>query len=303
MSSTKPIEQRLLTLGARLGHLIRSERMRRQIMQSTLAETAGISRSLLVWIEAGNVPSVESYLRLANALALRLEVDLVDPRNKKAVTRSEDPVHAAMGEWFVRRVEPHSDGVALDEPYQHYQFAGRADVVAWKLDPPALLHVENRTRFPNLQEAFGSYNAKRSYLPGVLAQRLGLGNGFDSVTSVMAVLWSAEVLHELRLRPASFRAVCPDSIDAFSAWLAGSPPPTGVRSILAVVDPLAASRSRAIVGFDQTQTVRPRYRGYVDAAEALRQTSGAQAQDRSGVSSVEGMRHSRNSRSMARPLR
>jgi hypothetical protein len=44
-------------------------------------------------------------------------------------------------------------------------------------------------RFANLQDAFGSYNAKRRYLPGVLAERLGLRDGWQVVTNVIAALW------------------------------------------------------------------------------------------------------------------
>jgi transcriptional regulator with XRE-family HTH domain len=269
MSASNSVDQRLIALGALLGDQVRSERFRRQIRQATLADTAGISRPLLVWVEAGNVPSLETCARLANALGLRLEVDLVDPRRKTA-TRSEDPVHAAMGEWLVRLLRPHRYVVALDEPYQHYQFAGRADVLSWQLEPPALLHVENRTRFPNLQETFGGYNAKRNYVPGVVAQRLGLRHGFRSVTNVMVALRSAEAIHDLRLRTASFAAVCPDPINAFVDWLSGSPPASRVHSVLAIVDPLAQGRSRAIVGLEGVRSIRPRYRGYADAAEALR---------------------------------
>jgi transcriptional regulator with XRE-family HTH domain len=269
MSSSNVLEYRLLSLGARLGDLIRSERIRRQIRQAALAEKAGVSRSLLVWVEAGHVPSLETYGRLADALGLRLEIDLVDPRRSKQV-RAQDPVHAAIGEWLVRLLRPLRYSIAIDEPYQHYQFAGRADVIAWRLDPPTLLHVENRTRFPNIQEAFGSYNAKRRYLPGVLAQRLGLPRGFRSVTNVLCVLRSAEALHELRLRTGSFAAVCPDPIDPFTKWLSSAPPDSGLFSVLAIVDPLAEGRTRAIVGLDEVRTIRPRYRGYADAAEALR---------------------------------
>ena len=83
-----------------------------------------------------------------------------------------------------------------------------------------LLHIENRTRFPNLQEAAGSYNAKRQYLAGSVADRAGTGpRGWRSVTHVMACLWSAEVLHEVRLRRATFGALCPDPPDALHAWL------------------------------------------------------------------------------------
>src|SRR3972149_745963 len=35
-------------------------------------------------------------------------------------------------------------------PYQHYQCAGRAGLLAWERERRSLLHVENRTRFPNL---------------------------------------------------------------------------------------------------------------------------------------------------------
>lgn len=269
MSSPNSVDQRLAALGARLGDQIRSERLRRQIRQATLADTAGVSRPLIVWVEAGNVPSLETYARVARALGLRLEVDLADPRRKTA-TRSEDPVHAAMGEWLVRLLRPHGYAVALDEPYQHFQFAGRADVLSWQLDPPALLHVENRTRFPNLQETLGSYSAKRSYLPRVFAHRLGLRHGFRSVANVMVVLRSAEAIHDLRLRTASFAAVCPDPIDLFTGWLSGSPPASGLHSVLAIVDPLAQGRSWAIVGLERVRSIRPRYRGYADAAEALR---------------------------------
>jgi hypothetical protein len=38
-----------------------------------------------------------------------------------------------MGEFEARHFRPIVDGVGLDEPYQHYQFAGRADFVAWRL--------------------------------------------------------------------------------------------------------------------------------------------------------------------------
>jgi hypothetical protein len=117
---------------------------------------------------------------------------------------------------------------------------------------------------------FGSFNAKRTYLPGALAQRLELRQGFNSVTNVMAVLWSAEVLHDLRLRTASFQAVCPDPLGPFLEWLAGRPPGSGAFSILAVVDPLAWGRTRAIAGIEDVRNIRARYRGYTDALDAFK---------------------------------
>lgn len=101
------------------------------------------------------------YDSIARAFGRRFEAGLADPRARGVRVRDEDPVHSAMGEVFAERIAWPDVRVALDEPYQHYQFAGRGDVVAWSLAGPDPLHIENRTRFPNLQDAFGSYNAKR----------------------------------------------------------------------------------------------------------------------------------------------
>ncbi|MEP7158833.1 MAG: hypothetical protein ABI797_05360, partial [Chloroflexota bacterium] len=155
-----------------------------------------------------------------------------------------------------------------DEPYQHYQFAGRADVVAWDLETLALLHIENRTRFPDFQDMAGSFNAKRAYLGRVLAERLGIG-GWRSETHVIAALWSSEVVHALRLRTESFLAICPQPPEAFAAWWSGHPPATGKSSCLVVMDPLASGRQRAFANLDEAVRARPLHRGYVDVARLL----------------------------------
>ena len=159
--------------------------------------------------------------------------------------------------------------VGIDEPYQHYQFAGRADVVAWDVAAArAMLHIENRTRFPNIQEAAGSWNAKRSYLADEMRAKAGV-SAWRSVTHVMACLWSAEVLHVLRLRTSTFRALCPDPGDAFAAWWSGTLPSPGTHSVLVVLDPLAVGRQRPFVDLDQALTASPRHRGYADVASKL----------------------------------
>ena len=112
-----------------------------------------------------------------------------------------------MGDVEASRLQRFGFPVAIDEPYQHYQFAGRGDLVAWSLHNRALLHIENRTRFPDLQDAIGAYNAKCAYLADSVAKRLGLRDQFRSVTHVLALLWSAELRHLVRLRTATFRAV------------------------------------------------------------------------------------------------
>lgn len=216
--------------------------------------------------------SLETYAALAGALDLRLEVDLTDPRlrNRAQAPRDRDFVHAAMGEFEAARFRGTGFTVAIDEPYQHYQLAGRADVLAWDLDLRALLHIENRTRFPDIQAAAGSWNAKKAYLPAVVAQRLGI-RGWGSITHVMACLWSAEVLHTVRLRRETFRSLCPDEPGPFDEWWSGQPAKQGVSSALVVLDPMAQGRQRPFVdlGAALDLATRPRFRGYADAAERL----------------------------------
>lgn len=157
----------------------------------------------------------------------------------------------------------------LDEPYQYFQYAGRADVVSWDLAKAAFLHIENRTRFPDFQEMAGAYNSKRAYLAGSLGERLGIRR-WASQTHVVAALWSSEVLHALRLRRASFRSLCPDPLAAFEQWWAGTPPTSGHVSIFILLDPLAGGRQRPFIGLEQALAgARSRHRGYADAAARL----------------------------------
>jgi transcriptional regulator with XRE-family HTH domain len=247
--------------------------MRRRWSMSDLADRAGVAIGVVHRVEAGDTASLESYARLGVALGMRSTLEFADVRQRRrgaSIDASADFVHSAMGELEARMLAQPGVRVSLDEPYQHYQFAGRADVLAW--DQENLLHIENRTRFPNLQEAAGAYNAKRQYLASSIAQRRNLGpRGWRSVTHVMACLWSSEVLHAIRLRRATFEALCPDPIESFETWLAGDRPGVGVTSALAIVDPAAlGTRRRTIAGIEEVDRAVPRFRGYADAAEALR---------------------------------
>ena len=265
--------QALARVSVAAGDLIRAERSRRKLTLRELAARAGVSAAAIAHVEAGHPASLETYARLATALEMRLELGLVDPRRRTAPSREADLVHAAMGDAEARHLRSLGFDVGLDMPYQHYQFAGRADLLAWDRERRSLLHVENRTRFPNLQEAFGSYNAKRAYLATDVAERIGLGGGWRSETHVIAALWSSEVLHSLRLRTASFEAVCPDPPNAFAAWWSGEPPAQSRASCLVVLDPDPggpAARRRRFIGLAEAMRAAPRYRDYAAAAQALR---------------------------------
>ena len=250
------------------GLQVREARLRRGLSVATLAGLAGISPEMVYRIEAGAPASSQTSARLAVALDRRLEIELLDRRGRKAPNLSVDIVHSAMGEVEAAHLRSLGHEVGLDEPYQHYQFAGRADVVAWDLERRAFLHLENRTRFPDFQEMAGAFNAKRAYLGAALALRLGV-RPWTSETHVIVALWTSEVLHALRLRTASFRAICPAQAEAFESWWSGEPPAIGTTSALVVLDPLARGRQLAFAGLDRALAVRPRHRGYADVRAAL----------------------------------
>jgi transcriptional regulator with XRE-family HTH domain len=273
MSSRSNPKDTAHRLAAHAGITIADARRRRHWTLRELGDRAEVSPSMVHAVDHGSAASLETYVAIAAALDLELRLDLVDPRTRATTARAEDPVHAAMGEMFATRLASQGFPVAIDEPYQHFQFAGRADLLAWDLDRRALLHVENRTRFPNVQEAIGSYNAKRRYLPAVMAERLGIRHGFSSVTNVMAGLGSNEVIHVVRIRSATFRAVCPDDTSAVDGWWSGSPfDRGGSTSAFVLVDPADG----AIIGLESAvlPTTRPRYRGYAATVEALATNAG-----------------------------
>jgi hypothetical protein len=93
---------------------------------------------------------------------------------------------------------------------------------------------------------------------------------FASQTHVIVALWSSEVLHALRLRPATFLALYPDPPTALQQWLAGSPPMRGMARTLVLMDPLARGHRRVFISQeDALAGARPRMRGDADAAASL----------------------------------
>ena len=86
---------------------------------------------------------------------------------------------------------------------------------------------------------------------------------------MLVALWSAEVLHTLRLRTETLRSLCPDPADAFTAWWSGHPPIQGATASIIVFDPTAAGRQRTFCDLNDALRAKPRYRGYADAAEHL----------------------------------
>jgi transcriptional regulator with XRE-family HTH domain len=266
----RELEREIGALAAGLGRAARAERERRRITVRDVAAASGLSYAAVHAVETGRVASLSTYVRLARALHLKPEFSLADPRRRLANSRAEDPVHAAMGEMETARLRGLGFEVRLDEPFAHYHFAGRGDVVAWSLERLAFLHIENRTRFPNLQEAFGAFSTKREYMAAEIAGRVGVRR-WRSETHVMAMLWSAEVLRAVRQHRASFQSIDSDGADVFGAWWSGGLPEAGRLATAILLDPQSSRRRDAAlwIGIADLSAIRPRYRGYADALAEL----------------------------------
>ena len=253
-----------------LGGQVRAARVRRRWTTGRLALEAGVSRSLVYLVERGDPASLEVYARLGAALGLRLGASLDDPREKAPAGRAQDPVHAAIVEVLAARYGAQGRRVGADEPFQHFQFAGRADVTAVDPGGPDLLHHEVKTAMPNVGELAGAWNVKRQYLAGALADRHAIRGGFRSVTHVLTIAWTAECLHVARLREATVRSLGPDAPDAFARWWDGGRPPTaGVTATVVLFDPIQRPRSSAWVPLDALALLRPRHKDYADLLREL----------------------------------
>ena len=257
-------------MAAEAGGAFHYERRRRQLTLRELAARARLSPATIHALECGEIGSLDAYSRVSVALGLRPELRMVDPRRRDgARSRDEDPVHAAIVEALATRYAAVGYETFVDEPFQHYRFGGRADLVAVHRAGRALLHHEIKGDLPNVGETAGSWNSKRAYLASCLADRLGMA-GWSAVTHVLTFAWTAEVLHVLRIRATTFRALAPDSADSFAAWWTGRPPTSGRSSTMILWDPLDRPRAARWVGPEGFATARPRHRDYAGVAIALR---------------------------------
>jgi hypothetical protein len=220
--------------------------------------------------EAGVHTSIATWIRITEALGLDLSVEVGSVDRRAVRRRDADIVHALMGECEVSLLAAHDLQVATDEPWQHYQFAGRADVLAWDVATRQLLHIENRTQFPDVQDAVGRFRSAQRFLAGSVADRVGISHP-RSETHVMVALWSAEVLRVIRRSPSTFRAVDTGGRVSFDAWLAGEQAPDGRHMTLVLFDPFATGRRRRFASLDDAlDGVRSRVATYAQAADLIR---------------------------------
>ena len=91
------------------------------------------------------------------------------------------------------------------------------------------------------------------------------------MTHVLTIAWTADCLHVLCLRGATFRSLGPDAPDAFARWWKGErPQASGIASTVVVFDPIDRPRAPTWATLDDLGGLRPRHRGYADLLGELR---------------------------------
>lgn len=250
----------------RLGAAIRTSRQAHGWSTQQVADAAGLSRSAVTRLEGGKAGGLATYQRIADALELRLSWELT---SLATTLEAEDAVHAVMAEVQARRFATGTRQVLVDEPYQHFRFAGRGDLVVVDPGVAAIHHSENKTRIVNVGELSGSFNAKCRWLAGDVAERHGIRR-IRSESHTLVLLWSDEVLAAARSLERTLRALGPEGVGPFRAWWEGAPM-AGVHRGLVVFDPIDRGASqRQWVSLEDALEARPRYRGYADAFHELR---------------------------------
>lgn len=250
----------------RLGTTLRAGRLSHGWTLRAVADAAGLSPAAVARLEQGGPGGLATYLRLAEVLGLRLTWEL---HALTTTLEAEDAVHAVMAEVQARRFGTGSRLVLIDEPYQHFRFGGRGDLVVLDRARTALHHSENKTRIVNVGELSGSYSAKCRWLARDVVERHGVRR-LTSESHTLVLLWSEEVLAVARTLGHTLRALGQHGTRSFGTWWDDQPLP-GVHRGIVVFDPIdRGSGQPQWVGLDEALEARPRYRGYADAYQDLR---------------------------------
>jgi len=155
-----------------LGLGLRAARIKRRWRQIDLATRAGISATLVSWLEHGQIDRVS--LRTLRRVAAKLGVTLeVVPRSAGSeFDRIVGARHAALGEtvaaWIARQ-----PGwlVTAESSFAIYGERGVVDLMAWHQSTRSLVVIELKTAIVDVDELIGTLDRKRRLAPRIAATR------------------------------------------------------------------------------------------------------------------------------------
>lgn len=202
----------------RLGSAIRLVRQRRGWRQQDLADKSGVSQSAVSRMELGRLgpQSIDSVRAVAAALEIR--VDLVPRWRAGDLDRLASGRHSALHESVARMFRDQLPAwvLAPEVSFAIYRDRGVIDILAWHPGQRALLVIELKTEFVDMNETIGTFDRKRR-----LARQIARERGWDPVTVSAWMIVSSSRTNRRRAdaHEAMLRAALPDDNRAMRRWL------------------------------------------------------------------------------------
>jgi transcriptional regulator with XRE-family HTH domain len=221
-----------------VGRLLRMLRIRRGWRLRDVADRCGLSVTTIGRTEQGWVASVAVIRAHAAVLDVRVEWRVIG--RGAEVIRLLDEEHAAIVEVVATRAVEAGMSTEAEVSYSEYGERGRIDLMASKPGTGVLAVVEVKTELADLQDLFGSLNAKGRLAPTLASRR---GWATDRVVIILALAATAANRSVVSAHPVLFRGFT-------RRWLHGSPLtlPDRADRLLLWVPARAAARDSWLAG-------------------------------------------------------
>ncbi len=214
----------------RFGSMLRAIRIRKRLRQADIAARAGVSRWIVMRIEAGRLGtmSLDTLRSVAAALDARVEplVRWHGGELPRLLGARHGAMHEAMARWFASLPE----WVAEPEvSFSIYGERGVIDVLAWHPVRRILLVIELKTETVDINEMLSALDRKRR-----LAASIARDRGWDpeAVATWLVVADSRTNRRHVAAHAAVLRAKLPTDGRAMRAWLRDPRGPVATLSFL-----------------------------------------------------------------------
>jgi transcriptional regulator with XRE-family HTH domain len=156
-----------------LGRRFRAVRHRLRLRQRDVAVRAGVSQSLVSFIERGRFDRVSINAIRTVAAALGAELVLFLRWRGGEIDRMLDEGHAALAGAVIAALQRDGWQVRTEVSYSAYGERGSIDILAWHALTRTLLVVEVKTELNSVEETLRKHDEKARLAPRVAREQFG----------------------------------------------------------------------------------------------------------------------------------